>query len=216
MNRRTLVAAVLTAGLAAGVLTGCSNDPEPPEAAPTAPAETPAPEQTEPASPEPEETTPEGPEPEVGAEVGATVPADEVDAAREAGAHVYVSPHRDGSGLIVDPARPLPDLIRADIEAIVPAQMESMDDFNAMNDSRRDQSLALIDAGLSAFAVTPHAIIGADGGFQYEWNVTALGVIHLEMGGVSHPSNAPTRDDALALASEVFADWGWGTHEVIG
>src|SRR4051794_33562703 len=39
---------------------------------------------------------------------GDTIPADAVDATREAGLDVFVSPRGDGSGIVVDPRAPLP------------------------------------------------------------------------------------------------------------
>ncbi|WP_028049446.1 hypothetical protein [Cellulomonas sp. URHD0024] len=50
--------------------------------------------------------------------VGDTVPAFAVEATREAGASVFVSPSGDGSGLVIDPAAPLPDAVVAEIDAV--------------------------------------------------------------------------------------------------
>jgi hypothetical protein len=50
--------------------------------------------------------------------VGDTVPADAVDATRDLGLSVYVSPSGDGSGVVIDPSAPLPDAVTAEIDAV--------------------------------------------------------------------------------------------------
>ena len=157
------VAVFATAGAIALSTAGCSSDdtPGPPsDSGPvvTAPVET----------PQPEHTAPEVEAPEVVTEVGATIPADQIAAARAAGAQVYVSPRGDGAGLIVRPGDPLPDEVRADIESILstPDQMSSVEDFNNALAGYREKSAALRDAGLSAFVVAPFIQIGGPQGTQ--------------------------------------------------
>jgi len=78
-------------------VTGCSRPSGDTEVALTAKAATPAPSATEPAVDETSEAPP------VPTEVGATVPADQFDAAHEAGRRLRL-PHGDGNGSSSSPA----------------------------------------------------------------------------------------------------------------
>lgn len=105
------------------LLTGCASSvPTATEPTPTAPASA--------ASPTPEESTNEptaAPLPDVA--VGDVVEAALVDALREAGHAIYVSPRGDRSGLVVDPAADIPQIVLDDLAAVPDlADVEAMID----------------------------------------------------------------------------------------
>ncbi|WP_156250801.1 hypothetical protein [Pseudactinotalea terrae] len=107
-SRVTAAALCLTAVLG---VSSCSSADAPPE--PTATTNS---TQPEPAAPEP--TEPATPEVVIPTEPGDLVPADQIDAAREAGVTVYVSPNGDGNGIVVDPDATLPEELIAEVETV--------------------------------------------------------------------------------------------------
>ena len=147
--------------------------------------------------------------------VGETIPAWQVEAAREAGAFVYVSRRGDGAGLIVDPDNPvLPEQVRADIEDI-PSQAVGRDATNEFGAKSGAQSIAMRESGLRAFKVVylniqPEHDPGT-------WSVGTFGFPILSAEELERMgTGATTREGALARAAEVFADLGWGRYEVFG
>lgn len=215
-TRKIMAGAVLGSTLVLATTSCSPGDSTPPSGSDpvvTATA-TPAPEHT---APEVEAPAPEAEAPEVTTEVGASIPADQVEAARAAGAHVFVSPRGDGSGLIVDPSGTLPDAVRADLEHVASIQVTDGESFGVQNDARFYLDQAMNDAGLSAFVVTSAIVIGDPerGGVQFDWNVAEMGASRrISPDGLN--SAAPTREQALARAAQVYANYGWGRYEVIG
>jgi hypothetical protein len=143
----TLVAAgVLAIGVGAVVVLG-PDEPgagEPVAAAsPTATAEaTPA------AAPEPAERPVQ--EPVVPTGVGEAVPADLVEAARAAGASVYVSPNGDGTGVVVDGTAP--EIAVADAHAIN-GNVTDAESMFAQGDQLNDVVVAFDEAGLRVIVI---------------------------------------------------------------
>ncbi len=140
MFRTRSLPMIATIGIAGVMLAGCGSvDPATKSGGdtPTAAVASSAPTEAASVSPAPQ--------------VGESVAAGDVDSAREAGASVYVSPRGDGSGLVVDPTAPLPQLVRDDMAA---ASMSSMTDAELAAGGKRDHtpvSDAMADSGLRAF-----------------------------------------------------------------
>jgi len=152
----------LLATLAAGACSAPSSQ---------SPATTAQPAQTEPAALEPtEEPTPDA---VISTELGAIVPADQIDAAREAGVAVYVSPTGDGSGIVVDPDATLPEELITEVEAVegIPTdaahygqQLGSLTDILEAHDEAGTKIIAIVAmanvSGTSA-QVTGYTAIGS-------------------------------------------------------
>lgn len=104
------------------------------------------------------------PEPVVVPDAGTTVAADEVEALRDAGASVYVSPNGDGSGLILDPASTeLPAPVVDDIKSAHPATPpQTMEEFSERGLAAQTMNGAMEDADLSAFYLMYAPNFGAD------------------------------------------------------
>ena len=189
-------AGVVVVGVTVGVVVANVAD-EPTVREPVATAE-PA-EPTTPATPEPTEAA--TPEPVIPTAAGEIVPADMIDAAREAGASVYVSPNGDGSGLVVDPAAGLPEQVLADITAL-PSQPATMQDVSALFAATDGQKKAMLESGLQAFYVITAPVLEGTVVVEQQWRVTALGITD----SASYGSTiAPTREGALALAAPMLA-----------
>ncbi|RZS62950.1 hypothetical protein [Xylanimonas ulmi] len=148
------------------------------------------------------------------AEVGESVSFHYIEAVRATGASVYVSPRGDGGGLVVDPDGPLPDQVRADIEA-VPQRAVGTDEVNVASSQLTALVEAMRDCGVRAFRVAyfnlqPHFGAGS-------WSVGRLGWEPAEPSNVPlFDTTSPTREGALARAAAEFAEIGWGRYEVIG
>lgn len=201
LNRRQRIAAAIAAGVVvAGVTVGvvvANVAEEPTVREPVATAE-PA-EPTAPSTPAPTEAA--TPEPVIPTAAGEIVPADMIDAAREAGASVYVSPNGDGSGLVVDPAAGLPEQVQADITAL-PSQPSTMQDFSDLSVARGAQHTAMKDAGIKAFHITRAPYIEGTQVVRLDWMVFALGLDDAASFG---STVAPTREGALAAAAPMLA-----------
>lgn len=108
LNRKIHIAALVL--VASAALTACGPDASSDAAAVV--SEAPVEASTEPMA---EEATPEpAPAPPV-VVVGDTVAPAEVDLVRQAGSSVYVSPRGDGTGLVVDPAATIPQVVYDDL-----------------------------------------------------------------------------------------------------
>jgi hypothetical protein len=204
LNRRQRIAAAIAAGVVvAGVTVGvvvANVADEPTVREPVATAE-PA-EQVEPTTPStPAPTEAATPEPVIPTAAGEIVPADMIDAARAAGASVYVSPNGDGSGLVVDLAAGLPEQVQADITAL-PSQPSTMQDFSDLSVARGAQHTAMKDAGIKAFHVTRAPYIEGTHVVRLDWMVFALGLDDAASFG---STVAPTREGALAAAAPMLA-----------
>ncbi|WP_409142032.1 hypothetical protein [Cellulosimicrobium sp. RS] len=90
--------------------------------------------------------------------VGETVPADLVDAARAAGARVYVSPNGDGTGVVVDGTAP--EVAVADAHAIdgAPSDVEAV---FAQGDQLTEVAVAFDAAGLRVIVIIPAGQVDA-------------------------------------------------------
>ena len=203
LNRRQRIAAAIAAGVVvAGVTVGVvvanvADEPTVREPVATAePAQTTEP--TTPSTPAPTEAA--TPEPVVPTAVGEIVPADMIDAAREAGASVYVSPNGDGSGVVVDGAV-VPDQVQADIAALPhqPSNMAQVSDMAVANVAQTD---AMKDAGIKAFYVIPAPNVEGTKVVSFGYVVYPFGVENPAQYGVRP---APTREGALANAAALFA-----------
>ncbi|GIG29500.1 hypothetical protein [Cellulomonas marina] len=91
--------------------------------------------------------------PAIDTSVGALVPQGDVDAAREAGAAVYVSPRGDGSGVVIDVAAGLPAQAEADVRAVAGGIPVDVMSFGQQNLDRAANARAMEDAGVGAFIV---------------------------------------------------------------
>lgn len=195
LNRRQRIAAAIAAGVVVVgatvgvVVANVADEPTVREPVATAEPTTPAP--TEAATPEPVIPTTSG----------EIVPADMIDAAREAGASVYVSPNGDGSGLVIDPTAALPEPVQADITAL-PSQPSTMQDFSDLSVARGAQHTAMKDAGIEAFHVTRAPYIEGTQVVRLDWMVFALGLDDADSFG---STVAPTREGALAAAAPMLA-----------
>lgn len=168
---RIITATAITAAL---LLAGCSTDIE----GQANPIQEPTQETEEVQEPEPEEEPTEEaditeveqePEP---LEPGDIVAEDEVQAAREDGATVYVSPNGGGTGLVIDPeATELPDQVRQDVEALPGRPGQDASEAGLASMDRAAQSRAMEDAGLVAF------YIGHGGQFEDGQLVSANGYV---------------------------------------
>lgn len=101
--------------------------------------------------------------------VGDTVPASAVDATRDAGLSVFVSPSGDGSGLVIDPYAPLPTVIAAELDA-VNEPMTDLEDAAQQLVRRSAMRAALDAADTSVLVVYATPTFDADGtvtGVQY-------------------------------------------------
>lgn len=202
MTRRQRTATVIAAGVVAvgitvGVVIAATGQEEPTLREPVATAEPSA--TTEPTTPAPTEAA--TPEPVIPTGASEIVPADMIDAARDAGAFVYVSPNGDGSGVVVDPAGALPEQVQADITSL-PSQPSTMQDVSSQAGAGADQNGAMIDAGLQAFYVRTVPVVEGTEVVGFNWAVYPFGISD----GAKYGSTiAPTREGALALAAPMFA-----------
>ncbi|WP_456789844.1 hypothetical protein [Cellulomonas sp. P5_C5] len=143
-------AVALTVALAAGLaLSGCgpaANAPEPPVAAAVK-------------APEPAPTTPEPTVAPITVVVGTVVPATDIEAVRAAGGNVYVSPRGDGTGLVVDPAATIPQVVYDDMfvtsVASVTAEQLAAEQTSAEPDMDGPVSDAVVAANFRLFVVYP-------------------------------------------------------------
>ncbi|GEL48039.1 hypothetical protein CHO01_31550 [Cellulomonas hominis] len=103
------------------------------------------------------------PEPVVPTEPGAIVPADMVEAARAAGALVYVSPNGDGAGVVIETGV-MPDAVVADAAA-APRTIGGMSDVGAVLNTVDGIWRALDDAGVPALFIIPSGA-ATDGAFM--------------------------------------------------
>lgn len=145
------LAAVASISMSVVLLTSCSTATESPavESPPVVveeAEETPTPE----VAPEPQVVVPA---------VGEPVSADQVEAVREAGGNVYVSPRSDGSGIVIDPAAPIPQVVYDDLW--ITSQAAPTDEQIAADTTILDHELrvavqdAVIAANLRLFLVFP-------------------------------------------------------------
>lgn len=194
MTARTALAATVAATL---MPAGCtSSTPDPAPEAPTAAAAAPA---------RAAEPTPEpAPEPEPVTDVGATVPPDLVEASRDAGAAVYVSPNGDGTGIVIDPTITPAQLV-ADVEPIdgnAPSTMEGFSDQQGELVRVDDEAEA---AGTGVFVLIGAPSYGPSGtleSFGYRIGMVGEVVGHSE----DKPVNRirPTKSAAIAAAQELI------------
>lgn len=193
-NRRI---AVIAAGVIATVAIGfgvvaCSGDDGSTDAAPRPSASATA----EPTAPAPTEAA--TPEPVVPTEPGAIVPADMVDAARAAGASVYVSPNGDGAGVVTQPGV-VPDAVIADAAA-APRTLTGMGDVGTVLNTFDGMARALDEAGIPALFIMENGA-ATDGAFMP--NGFALAPTKLAAGA---PSLIQTpKADVLAAAQAYIA-----------
>jgi len=190
-TRPTRMAALTMA--AALLVTGCQSTGDT-EATPTVEATTPALEATEPAV---EETPEAGPVP---TEVGATVPADQVDAAREAGAAVYVSPNGDGTGVVIDPEAGTPQAVVEDFERADGTAAPSLEEYAEQMSTVSAIGQAGAAAGTYVFALIGAPSYGSDGSLvAAQYTVVAFGPepLDVEAGG---DFRRPTKEAAIAAA----------------
>ncbi len=147
MKTITITRAVTTLALAA-TLAACST---PDEAVVPTPTETTTQEPTsEPTTPSP--TDPATPDVVIPTEVGSVVTADQIEAAREAGVAVYVSPNGDGNGIVIDPTAPLPEAVVSDAEAIDGVVADSAGMFE-QGEHLYAMRLSLDEAGVPAIFI---------------------------------------------------------------
>ncbi len=158
------VAALVVAGVLA--VAGCSTST--PEPTPEPEVTTPTPTQSVDTGDDgvivdPPKKSPE-PEPVSIPDAGTTVPAEDVEVLREAGASVYVSPNGDGSGLVLDPATTeLPAPVVADIKAASPATPpQTMEEFSERGLAQQAMNEALEDAGAASFFLMYAPSFGPD------------------------------------------------------
>lgn len=200
-TRITRFTALALAG--ALLVVGCSqaDDAGKGAATPTGDATAPALEATEPATePAVEETTEAV---EVPTELGETVPADQVDAAREAGAAVYVSPNGDGSGVVIDPTETPAQLV-TDSEEVDGSAPADTDGFGQQMNELSELDRAAEAAGTGVFVLIEAPDYAADGtltGFQYSIGMVG-NVAGNEGGGVD--TNRSTKDAAIAAVQDIL------------
>lgn len=190
----------ITALALAGVLlvAGCSSDTGQ-DTTPTAETTAPTLEATAPAT---EPAVDETPEVEVPTEIGATVPADQVDAARDAGAAVYVSPNGAGEGVVIDPTVTPGPLVEdtAPIDAAAPS---TLDDFDEVLGQLSEVDRAAEAAQTGVFVLMAAPDYGPDGSLissQY-----SIGMVGYVAGHTPGGNNIrPTKEAAIAAVQHLI------------
>lgn len=158
----TAAGLVLIGASVIGLTTGCSTGSEPidepaPDATTTAPAD-PTPGPADETSTPPEETTPAPEAPTPGASVAKDDVAEVRKATKEQGLGVYVSPTGDGSGVVVDPNAPLPQVIIDDAHALIANTAGTTEAEEATNGRALSAMVsAMTSAGMPAFFVSVFA-----------------------------------------------------------
>lgn len=104
------------------------------------------------------------------ATTGDIVAAGDIEALRTSGASVYVSPNGDGSGLVIDPTAPLPEVIVQDIVAAGGGDEAPRDitEFGQRNLKVGPMANEIKASGASAFYLVYSGSYGADGTLQ-DW-----------------------------------------------
>jgi len=133
---------------------------------------------------------------------GNMVMAEDLDAVRESGASVYVSPNGDGSGIVIDPAGPLPEVIVQDIVAAGGGTEAPRDitEFGQRNIKITPMANEIKAAGASAFYLVYTGSYASDGSLK-DWGY-AVSAINVE-GSQAFFSSLPmayhkSKDAALA------------------
>lgn len=205
----TLVGAVLTAA----VLTGCGAAT--PDATPTPPpvvttASTSAALADGDTTPTPT-PTPAAPDPTTfaTAAAGTTVPADQVEAARGAGAHVYVAP-TGGDGVVVVAGQPLPEVVIEQSRAQMPATPPQVGARQLREYASGDATAsdALIATNVPIVVVSYGGNIGQDGSLEtLLYTAGVIGVSdYKSINGTLSPLSS--REAALAQAQGLAATFG--------
>ncbi|QAY63522.1 hypothetical protein ET495_09990 [Xylanimonas allomyrinae] len=144
--------------------------------------------------------------------VGDVVAPYRVDAARAAGASVYVSPHGDGTGLVVDPDGPLPTEVRSDMDT-VPNEIIGLDGAEDFTWGATPVLEALRDSNLLAFVVVYTNLQPTLG--PGTWSVILFGRPQPPPGEIVEGASGNTRQRAMDRAAQLHADL-WGRVEVFG
>lgn len=154
MNATKLITAIAAIAIAATISACGTGQPVDPSPTPTVTASaTPTSEET---ASTPAQTTPP---PSVPTEPGATVPADQIEQARDAGAKVYVSPNGDGSGVVVGDGSY--EAIIADA-APIPGTVSGLDTLRQQGEMLNDLALATDEAGVGVIFIIAAGKVSVD------------------------------------------------------
>lgn len=198
MNTKTTTISVALTLAGALLLGACSSDVEAPAPAPSATATATA----EPTKPAPTDE-PIIEAPEVLPSMGEVVTAEDIDKVRESGASVYVSPNGDGSGIVIDPAAALPEVIVQDVVA-AGGGAEAPKDITEVG-QRNVKIMPIVNelkaAGASAFYLVYSGSYGSDGALK-DWGyvVSSINVDGAQAFNASLPALTYTKSKAEAIA----------------
>lgn len=150
--------------------------------------------------------------PQFPTEAGASIPLDQVEAARAAGIPVYVSPN-GGNGVVVQPGQPLPAQVVNDFTgAYGGALPESGTDWNAKLDAFVTTAGAYEKTGVPAVFVFNAGVYGTEGLIATKYTAT---VANLPEARSFNESVTPSATKAEALAKvQPFIDANPGIQVV--
>ena len=199
MKTTTASAAIVIA--AALLLGACSSSPEEsptPAISASGSAEPTSEATTEPSS-EPTLAPVEAPAPIA----GDAIPAGEVEALRESGVSVYVSPNAGGEGLVVEPGVALPEIVVNDIQAnSTPSAPADKSAFSAQATKEMALRQEMEKSGLSVLFLTHAGDYSADGSLTgSKYVVRAFNVANAkDFTAAAGDTRSTTKEGAIANA----------------
>lgn len=141
------------------------------------------------------------------AAAGTSVPADQVEAARAAGAHIYVAP-AGGDGVVVVAGQPLPDVVVSTTKAVMPAGISTKEAVPAYAQGGAAARASLEASGVPVVTVYLAFDFAKDGSLARV--LYGTGVAGVEGAKELNRSlgTFETHDAVLAKAQELAATYG--------